>query len=93
MHTLLYRRQCFDVNCVYKLLNNIINCPDILNLIPIDVSKVTLRSYPMFYISIYAQNYSSNSPLNSILNLCNEINNLYIYIIKMLFFQCTKFAL
>lgn len=79
MHPLLCRRNCLDVLWIYNLLNNKINCPEILNLIPINVPQISLRSFPMFYTSAHTQNYCRNSPINRMLNLSNKINNFDFY--------------
>lgn len=75
MHTLLCRRKCLDVYWIYNLLNNKIDCSEMLLLLPINVLQVSLRSYPLFYLTIYTQNLSRNSPVNRMLNLCNLISN------------------
>lgn len=75
MHTLLCRRKCLDVYWMYNLLNNKIDCPEILSLIPINVPQASLRSYPLFYLATCTQNLSRNSPVNRMLDLCNSINN------------------
>lgn len=75
MNTLLCRRKCLDVYWMHNLLNNKIDCPEILSSIPINVPQVSLRSHPLFYLTTCTQNLSRNSLVNRMLNLCNSINN------------------
>jgi len=51
LHPILSRRKCFDVKRNYSLLNSNIDCPEILNLIPINFHQASLRSYLMLYIT------------------------------------------
>lgn len=75
MHTLLCRRKCLDVYWMYSLLNNKINCTEILSLIPMNVPQVSLRSHPLFYLSTCTQNLSRNQPVNRMFNSCNILSN------------------
>ncbi|XP_050534985.1 uncharacterized protein LOC126902005 [Daktulosphaira vitifoliae] len=75
MDSLLFRRQYLDIKWIYNLLNNKIDCPEILDKLPFNVPQLSLRNHSMFYIPTLAQNYSRNSPVNRMLYLCNSLNN------------------
>jgi hypothetical protein len=57
IQSLLCRRNSFNIKLIYNLLNNKIDFPEILNLISLNVPQISLRSYPMFYMSTHTQNY------------------------------------
>lgn len=49
---LLFRRRYIDPNFICNLFNSIINCLEILSLIPFNVPKVHLRFHSLFHTSI-----------------------------------------
>lgn len=62
-----------DILFYYKLLNNLIDCPELLTKIPLDVPHHTLHSTNTFYVQPQKQNFSHYAPLNRI--SLNSIKN------------------
>jgi hypothetical protein len=75
LQSLENRRFNNDIIFLYKLLNNLIDCPELLAKIPFYIPKHTLRYTNTFYIQSQKQNYSHYAPLNRILLNGNTINN------------------
>lgn len=70
------RRFSNDILFFYKLLlNNSIDCPELLYKIPLNISHRTFRSTKTFYVPCHTQNYSHFAPLNRILLNGNFIRN------------------
>ncbi|KAJ8982416.1 hypothetical protein NQ317_017218 [Molorchus minor] len=60
--TLERRRIHADIIFIYKLLNGIIVCPDLLEIISFNVPNRLLRHYNTFHIRHHSTNYGKNSP-------------------------------
>jgi hypothetical protein len=60
---------------LYKLLNNQIDCPELLVKIPLNIPLHTLCSANTFYVKPKKQNYSHYAPINRILLNGNSIKN------------------
>ena len=58
---------------MYEILNNICDCPGILDLIKFNVPQYVIRKSPLFYIDTCNQFYALFSPLNGILASCNTV--------------------
>lgn len=69
------RRLYNDVNYIYKLINNQIDCPDLLTRIKFMVPTFNSRNHSLFHIECRRQNYSYYSPLNRMCMFCNKFTN------------------
>lgn len=76
-------RKKTDVLLLYKVLNNILNVPDILHMIPFRVKNIKMRSLDLFYVPYKRTNVAQNSPLCRILATGNEFNDIDIFNIKL----------
>lgn len=68
---LISRRKYYDILFAYKVLNNIINCPQILSLFSISTPSRVLRQQNIFDVEFHRTNYGKFSPLTRI---CNSVN-------------------
>ncbi|CAG5074032.1 Protein of unknown function [Cotesia congregata] len=71
--TLEERRICASILLVSGLLSNEIDCPRLLELIPILVPQRNLRSDQPFYPPRQRSNFILTSPINRLINACNYI--------------------
>lgn len=76
LNSLSNRRLFNDVNYIYKLINNKIDCPDPLTKIKLKVPTFNSRNHSLFHIDCNRQNYSYYSPLNRMCMFCNKFTNL-----------------
>lgn len=74
LDTLENRRRVFDICFVYKLLNGMINCPELLKLIKINVPSIPLRNNRTFCVGYHSTNYGQHSPVDRAMNSINELN-------------------
>ncbi|KAJ8949761.1 hypothetical protein NQ317_017998 [Molorchus minor] len=72
--TLERRRIHADIIFIYKLLNGIIVCPDLLEIISFNVPNRLLRHYNTFHIRHHSTNYGKNSPIDRSLKVINDFN-------------------
>uniref|UniRef100_A0A8D8Z4X9 Uncharacterized protein n=1 Tax=Cacopsylla melanoneura TaxID=428564 RepID=A0A8D8Z4X9_9HEMI len=72
---LKHRRQIIDIVFVYKVLNFLIDCPDVLQNINLRTNISHTRNRDTFTVKRYNTNIGGNSPLNRSLKLCNIIGN------------------
>lgn len=75
LQSLADRRFNNDIFFLHKLLNNKIDCPELLEKIPLNVPLHTLRYINTFYVKRKKQNYSHYAPFNRILLNGNYIKN------------------
>ena len=69
------RRFNIDTQFMYNLLNNKIDCSELLSKISFNVPNHNLRTTNTFYVQPFKQNYSLHSPLNRIMYNCNSLEN------------------
>lgn len=75
MISLEKRRQLHSMMFIYDLLNDNIDCPELLNKIPLCVpGRLLLRHRILFYIPLHRRNYTLNGPLTRSLIHLNSIN-------------------
>jgi Reverse transcriptase (RNA-dependent DNA polymerase) len=74
LDTLEVRRKKVDLYFLYKLLNNLIDSPELLSMINIKTPLCKLRSVELFYLSLATTNLMSNSPIYRIMKLANIYN-------------------
>jgi hypothetical protein len=67
------RRKLTDVLWLHKLLNFQINCPELLNLIPLNFPCVNTCVSHTFYLTTNRQNYSLYAAINRMLTTANTI--------------------
>lgn len=63
MQSLENRRKNFDLIFIYKAVNNLIDCPFVLERLCFNSNPYILRKRPTFTVSKYYSNYLSNSPI------------------------------
>lgn len=77
------RRIYFDISILYKILNNLIDSPDLLASVGLRVYPTNARNKSLFNIDFHRTNYGVNSPLNRMCNLTNNVlsnnNNVDIF--------------
>ena len=75
LSTFCTRKTYFSICFIYKLLNNLIDVPDLLNMIKFRVPQHLTRIKSLFYIDFAVTNYVKASPLHEILNVSNLYYN------------------
>lgn len=75
--TLEQRRLVADVTFVYKVMNNHVNCPDIVEYFKFNAPPKTLRKLPLFHTPICRTNYAYYSCINRICRHVNAISHLF----------------
>lgn len=72
----LARRRVFsDVMFVFKVLNGIVKCPNILAMFSLYMPTRTLRKFPLLAVDFHRTNYGLHCPLTRI---ANELNSLHL---------------
>lgn len=74
LNPLVKRRLYADVIFIFKLLNGIVVCSDLLNLINFNVPNRILRNNYIFNLKHHATNYGQNSPIDRTLKIINNTN-------------------
>ena len=72
LDTLSNRRIKSDCIFIFKILNGLIDCNDLLQLINLRVPVKTTRNQTMFQVPLTVTNYLYNKPLSRMLRLCNS---------------------
>jgi len=85
--SLFVRRLINDITFVFKLLNNVIDCPELLPKISMHVPQRLSRSNATFYIPLHHCNYIINSPFSRMLGYCNK------YSLKIDLFNATPIVI
>lgn len=67
------RRNFFDVCLLYKILNNIMDTPELLADIGLHISPINSRNSELFYINFHRTNYGLNSPISRLCKLTNDV--------------------
>jgi len=67
---------------VYKILNNLIDYPVLLQDINIRINPINSRNTNLFYIKFTRANYRLNSPSNILISVRNSIKKILIFIIN-----------
>lgn len=73
LHSLTSRRTFNDVSFIFKLLNNKISSPEILERVNWKVPAFNARSTTTFHVPFHSQSYSFNEPLSRMLRNCNSV--------------------
>jgi hypothetical protein len=68
------RRKTADALFIYKLINGLIDCPDILKLLNFRVPAKILRSNLMFSPDTHRSVYGTNSPVDRMMSICNSLD-------------------
>ncbi|KAL1448429.1 hypothetical protein WDU94_013865 [Cyamophila willieti] len=75
INTLQHRRNVFDILFILKLINNQIQCPQLLQLLNFRYSSMNTRSKDTFLVKTSRTNISKNAPMSRCMELCNVISN------------------
>ena len=80
MKTLKQRRLYRDLTFVFKLLNGLITCPELLGNICFNIPSRILRQNRLFSLPFHGTNYAVHSPIERTLNFvnCNNVDILGI---------------
>lgn len=70
---LLTRRMFFDILFAFKVVNNIIDCPNIFQLFSFNIPTRDLRRHAIFNVEYHRTNYGKHSSLTRI---CNTVNSM-----------------
>lgn len=84
LYPLVNRRKYTDICFLFKLINGVISCPELLQFINFHVLRFNSRSYPTFKIPFHRTSYGTYNPTDRIARECNNLkldpfvmNNLY----------------
>lgn len=69
---LFKRRVIISMNILYKIINNLIDCPDLLHSINFNVPVQTTRNLATFYCSNSISNIGMNSPISRMMRTFNQ---------------------
>ncbi|XP_050531542.1 uncharacterized protein LOC126900110 [Daktulosphaira vitifoliae] len=75
LHSLSSRRKFNDASFIHKILNNNINCPEMLKKISLSIPTCNTRSKTVFYESFHCQSYSFNQPKSRMIRVCNSLDS------------------
>ena len=75
LHSLSSRSRFNDASTIFKILNNSIQCPEILEKIGLSIPSFYTRSKTVFYESFHGQSYSFNEPKSRMLRVCNSLDS------------------
>ena len=67
------RRSYIDMRTFYKILNGLIDCPELLSLIGINVPQRALREHNLFNVPLHRTNYGLSSSLTRFSNTANRL--------------------
>ena len=67
------RRDLADISFLYKLINNHIDAPYLLEHISFNIPAYNNRTTHIFYLQSHSTNYLKNSPILRAMTLCNKI--------------------
>lgn len=67
------RRNHADVVLIYKIMNNVIKCSDLLSRFALSVPVRSTRSIQMFAVSFHRCNYGKSSPISRITAVANNV--------------------
>ena len=76
MLTLKTRRVINDLLFLFKLLNGLISCPELLGLIRLHVPVRLLRTNLLFHVDIHRTNYGKFKPINRLSRCGNDYGSL-----------------
>lgn len=68
----------------YKIFNNLIDCPELLQDINIRINPINSRNTIFFLYQIYLTNYMLNSPSNILKSAGNSKRNLDFFLIILI---------
>jgi hypothetical protein len=74
---LVNRRKYTDICFLFKLINGVISCPELLQPINFHIPKFHSRSCPTFEIPeipFHRTSYGTNNPIDRIARECNNLN-------------------
>lgn len=77
LQTLSARRVSSDLKFLEKLLNNGINCPELLALVNFRVPSFLSRINPPFCAPFHHSNYGKNSPVSRLMHVANYFHEQY----------------
>uniref|UniRef100_A0A6P7G6E2 Uncharacterized protein LOC114334247 n=1 Tax=Diabrotica virgifera virgifera TaxID=50390 RepID=A0A6P7G6E2_DIAVI len=77
------RRKQRDLIILFKIINGLCNCPELLSKISLFVPSRSTRQVQTFYVSFHRFNYSYNTFIPRTLRLANSLNNLEIFNISV----------
>lgn len=75
MKSLKHRREIADAIFLFKILNNLIDCPDLISLINFKIKAKQTRNNDLFALKTFKSNIGKNCPINRMLSLASSLNN------------------
>ena len=72
MISLNLRRNHIDILKLYKIINNLIDYPDLLSRVFFNVPSRTLRQHPTFHLPKADNNYTKFTPIYRMQTLAND---------------------
>nr|CAH7715255.1 unnamed protein product [Callosobruchus chinensis] len=72
--TLCHRRMEFDLMFLYKIVNSIVNCPELLGFIKFNINDKRTRITELFAVPFYHTNYGQNEALTRFLKTANRFS-------------------
>lgn len=71
--SLAERKKIIDLIFPYKIINSLINCPDLLSFLYFNVPYFQTRSTKSFHIPFPRTNYALVSPINRLMKIANDV--------------------
>ena len=66
------QKQILDLSTLYKIVNNVSNCSELLDIITLNVPQRLTRDPKLFSVKYHRTNYGMNSPLTRLCRLAND---------------------
>lgn len=66
------RRTQFDILTLFKIVNNMIRCPELLSQVSLHVPQRMMRVHEVFFVQFHRTNYGMFSPLTRLCRLAND---------------------
>ena len=79
LKTLESRRKQADFVMLFKIINGMVGCSELLNLISFRVPPRNTRNINLFNVNFHRTNYSFNSPIDRFCRLANELPDIDIF--------------
>jgi len=80
LSSLHIRSKILNLKFLYKLLNNTVDCPELIERLNFKIGTTNPRCKFLFYLPNIVKNDMKFSPSYILMSVANEFNNIYIYI-------------
>jgi len=80
------RRRYADICFLFKLVNGVISCPDLLQLFNFHIPNFHSRVYLTFEIPFHRISYGINNSIDQIVRECNNLRNVDLFNMNDLYY-------